>query len=65
MQLQRLNRDSNDEHNYCLRCGRRLKTVDARIKGYGPVCEQKMRVENSNRLFLPNLKKDVDKHYIT
>lgn len=33
------------EHEYCLRCGRRLKNVDARISGYGPVCAQKMKTE--------------------
>lgn len=37
------------EHEYCLRCGRRLKNLDARIKGYGPICYMKMRVEHSKR----------------
>lgn len=54
------------EHEYCLRCGRKLKNVDARLKGYGSICEQKMKVENSNRLFLPKkFENVVDKHYIT
>ena len=32
------------EHEFCLRCGRKLKNPEARQKGYGPVCERKMAV---------------------
>lgn len=32
------------EHDYCLRCGRKLKNPEARQKGYGPVCERKMAI---------------------
>jgi len=32
------------EHEYCLRCGRKLKNPIARQKGYGVVCEKKLRV---------------------
>lgn len=39
------------EHEYCLRCGRKLKNPTAREIGYGPVCEKKMRAENTARLF--------------
>lgn len=39
------------EHEYCLRCGRKLKNPTARELGYGAVCERKMRVENGIRLF--------------
>ena len=39
------------EHEYCLRCGRKLKNPIAREKGYGAVCERKMIVEHDNRLF--------------
>ena len=28
-------------YKYCLRCGRRLKTEEARITGYGKTCKQK------------------------
>ena len=39
------------EHNFCLRCGRKLKSEKARLKGYGDVCEKKMKVEHKRRLF--------------
>lgn len=32
------------EHEYCLRCGRKLKNPIARQKGYGAVCEKKLQV---------------------
>jgi len=31
------------EHEYCLRCGRKLKNPIARQKGYGAVCERKLK----------------------
>ena len=40
-----------EEYDYCLRCGRKLKNPEARIKGYGMVCEKKMMVKQKNRLF--------------
>ena len=39
------------EYEYCLRCGRRLKSERSRGIGYGLVCEGKMRSEKSRRLF--------------
>ena len=40
------------EHNYCLRCGRKLKNIENRILGYGPVCYEKIRQEHvSKKLF--------------
>lgn len=30
------------EHDRCLRCGRKLKNPEARLKGFGSVCEKKM-----------------------
>lgn len=39
------------EYEYCLRCGRKLKSVETRRKGYGIVCEKKMRVEHRKKLF--------------
>ena len=39
------------EHEFCLRCGRKLKNPIAREKGYGAVCEKKMIVENTKHLF--------------
>ena len=42
----------NRDHEYCLRCGRKLKNPMARERGYGAVCEVKMRHEKGHRLFL-------------
>jgi len=39
------------DHEYCLRCGRKLKNPTAREKGYGMVCEKKMQIDNVRRLF--------------
>lgn len=35
----------------CLRCGKKLKSHEARLLGYGKVCKEKMKVDNSTRLF--------------
>lgn len=39
------------DHEFCLRCGRKLKNPIAREKGYGVVCERKMRIDYDRRLF--------------
>ena len=39
------------DHEYCLRCGRKLKNPIARQRGYGTVCEKKMRIAEARRLF--------------
>lgn len=39
------------EYQFCLRCGRKLKSPEARLKGYGIVCEQKLKQEKKVRLF--------------
>ena len=39
------------EYEYCLRCGRRLKSVKARKQGYGDICFKKMKLNQKNRLF--------------
>ena len=41
----------DEEHEYCLRCGRKLKSEEARVRGYGMVCIKKLKTENKNRLF--------------
>ena len=33
------------DHEYCLRCGRKLKDKDARKIGYGKTCYKKMQTE--------------------
>ena len=42
---------SEKQHDYCLRCGRRLKNVEARKLGYGAVCFKKMQ-SSGKKLFL-------------
>lgn len=39
-------------HKFCLRCGRRLKTEESKLKGYGPICEKKAKNDKQNRLFM-------------
>lgn len=43
--------EENKEHEYCLRCGRKLKKPETRKIGYGIICARKMKVEESQRLF--------------
>ncbi len=33
------------EYDRCLRCGRKLKNPEARLKGFGLICEKKMQIE--------------------
>ena len=42
-----------DEHEYCLRCGRKLKNPDARLIGYGTTCLKKLEqsFDKNKRLF--------------
>lgn len=42
------------EHEFCLRCGRRLRNPVARERGYGAVCERKLRISNVAPLFIKN-----------
>lgn len=39
------------EHEFCLRCGRKLKNQSARLLGYGAVCYRKIQTEKSRQLF--------------
>lgn len=34
--------DETKDHEFCLRCGRRLKNPEARRLGYGAVCHRKI-----------------------
>ena len=38
------------DHEFCLRCGRKLKNPIAREKGYGAICEKKMKA-SARKLF--------------
>ena len=42
-----------NEHEFCLRCGRRLKNAQARERGYGAVCFVKLKSESGSPLFVP------------
>lgn len=37
--------------NYCKRCGRMLKTAEARERGYGKICWEKQQNSNQSSLF--------------
>lgn len=37
---------------YCLRCGKRLKTSESRVLGYGPVCYEKHKKETHSKTLL-------------
>lgn len=38
-------------HKVCLRCGKKLKKIEYRERGYGPVCWEKIKVERKKKLF--------------
>lgn len=39
------------EYNRCLRCGKRLKNMEYRLRGYGKICWEKIKQKNSKKLF--------------
>lgn len=43
----------NDEHEFCLRCGRKLKTPENRMRGYGNICYKKVssNIGKTKKLF--------------
>lgn len=44
-----IDEDMIKEHDYCLRCGRKLKSPDARKIGYGVICLKKLDVVNKKK----------------
>ena len=48
------------DHEFCLRCGRRLKNPVAREIGYGAICQKKLDTSAINRLFSVEVKKFSD-----
>lgn len=44
-------KDEQKEYEYCLRCGRKLKSEKTRKKGYGDICFNKMKIQQKKRLF--------------
>lgn len=45
-------KEKNKLYNYCLVCGRKLKNIESRKRGYGSICARKIN-QNSlqNKLF--------------
>lgn len=39
-------------HKICIRCGRKLKNIEARKRGFGDVCWQKYQKENDKKVKL-------------
>lgn len=39
------------EYKFCLRCGRKLKKIEYRQRGYGKICWEKMQKQSSKKLF--------------
>lgn len=50
------------DHEFCLRCGRKLKNPIAREKGYGVICEQKMKIADTRKLFESQVSGQIEKH---
>lgn len=48
-----LDREWKEQKQYdrCLRCGRKLKTTENRLRGYGKICWEKIIIKNSKKLF--------------
>lgn len=42
---------NNKEYDKCLRCGRKLKSAENRLRGYGETCWKKVEVKQKKRLF--------------
>lgn len=39
-------------YSYCLRCGKKLKDVQSRLLGYGPICYEKVcKEQHGTKLF--------------
>ena len=38
-------------YKYCLRCGKPLKNIECRVRGYGDTCYEKMKQSNKKPLF--------------
>ena len=53
------NGDSEKEHEFCKRCGRKLRNPDAKKLGYGAVCFKKMQ-SSGKRLFLETINEGRD-----
>ena len=41
----------NQDHEFCLRCGRKLRNANARELGYGAICFKKLQADGNRQLF--------------
>ena len=48
------------EYNYCIRCGRRLKTQENRIRGMGKICYERGYEKNSNERYVNAIRKIIE-----
>ena len=39
------------EYDRCLRCGRKLKSKENRLRGYGKICYKKQKMSKNTLLF--------------
>lgn len=44
-------KENPKEREFCLRCGRRLRSPENRLRGMGLVCWKKSQVKKKHRLF--------------
>jgi len=42
---------NNRTYTHCLRCGRKLKTIESQKIGYGKICESKIKKVEKFKLF--------------
>lgn len=40
------------EYEFCLRCGRKLKSQETRMIGFGKICEKKMKTNKEKMMKL-------------
>ena len=45
------NSNTANDYDYCLRCHRKLKNPEYRLRGMGKICWEKSHLEQSMRLF--------------
>ena len=51
------------EYEYCLRCGRKMKNEEARLRGFGLVCWKKHLIEHAQPKLFEEIKPDeADRH---
>ena len=54
------NQSQQKMYTHCKRCGKKLKSMESMQKGYGVVCEKKLRYVNNRKLFQVCIREHVD-----